>query len=145
MVQGASVHHALRAELGSSNHVVLGLQTGKIQDTKETENLAPHFRKITEVRKCVAGLDSWREALKAVRRNPMLKRGLQDVGDTKTTGCPLRKAADRGDPAKGERGCAGGSRIGGVELCEPLGAETTPPQAQTPDKELQVAGSHPSV
>lgn len=136
MVQWASVHHALRAELGSSNHVVLVLQTGKIQDTKETETLAHHFRKITEVRKCVAGLDSWREALKAV------KRGLQDGGDTKTIGCPLRKAADR-DPAKGETGCAGGSGIGGVELCEPT--ETTPPQAQTPDKELQVARSHPSV
>lgn len=142
MVQRASVHHALRAELGSSNRVVLVLQTGKIQDTKETETLAHHFRKITEVRKCVAGLDSWREALKAVRWNPMLKRGLQDGGDTKTIGCPLRKAADR-DPAKGETGCAGGSGIGGVELCEPT--ETTPPRAQTPDKELQVARSHPSV
>lgn len=124
--------------------MVLVLQTGKIQDTKETETPAHHFRKITEVRKCVAGLDSWREALKAVRWNPMLKRGLQDGGDTKTIGCPQRKASDR-DPAKGETGCAGGSGIGGVELCEPLGAETTAPRAQTPDKELQVAGSHPSV
>lgn len=75
----------------------------------------------------------------------MLNQGPQDVGHTKTIGCPLRKAADRGDPAKREIRCAGGSGIGGVELRETLGAEKTPPQAQTPDKELQVACSHPSV
>lgn len=52
----------------------------------------------------MAGLDSWKEALKAVKWNLMLKQGPQDVGHTKTIGCPLRKAANRGDPAKEKLG-----------------------------------------